>query len=88
MSVLDVQIKAIKVRNNLFGPPYTEAEITWLRTRADVEGWSDWLAQIESMRSRRKRRWMLRYVLMGAVFVAKSPNQDPYEDDDPFELDV
>ena len=96
MNIIDLHVKAIQIRNNIFGPPYSEEEITFLRTRADVEGWADWLAEVEAIRSRRKRRWLIRYILSGAIFITaytvaedEEGNlvvvDDPYEDDDPWE---
>jgi len=88
--MLNLRIKAIQLRNNIFGPKVTDEEIVLLRTRADLEGWTDWLELVEATKSTRKRRWLLRYIIDGRilVYVHEIDGDDPYEDEDPWQQDL
>lgn len=87
--MLDLRLKAIELRNNVFGPPYTEDDLTYLRTRADVENWTGFLETILETPKRRTRRWWIRHLLDGKILVyaTSQSGDDPYEDEDPWELD-
>jgi hypothetical protein len=85
VTIIDLHIKLIQARNNIFGPPYTQEDIVLLRTRADVEGWPDVLDRIEKMKPKRRRRLWISYLLSGAVTIIPLAEGDPYEDDNPWE---
>jgi hypothetical protein len=85
MTILDLRIATLKLRNRLFGPPYTAEDMTLLRTRADVEGWTDILERLQLIRSRRRRRLWIHYLSSGVITVQ---SDDPYQDDDPFQQEL
>jgi hypothetical protein len=87
VSILDIRIQAIRLRNHVFGPPYTRNDIDFLRIQANEEEWLDVLDMIQAM-PRRQRRWWVDHLLSGKAQVITVPVGDPYDDDDPFECDL
>lgn len=94
--MMELRLKLIQLRNNLFGPKISDDEIAFLRLRAALEGWSDWLMWVEAVKSTKKRRWWLYYLKEGliTVYTPEIAEQDAaleelgvYDDDDPFEID-
>ena len=74
------------LRLKMFGPEISEEDLVLLRTRADVEDWAELMHWISAIKNKRKRRWWYYYLRENLIFIQTRP--DPYDDDDPWELDA
>lgn len=85
--MLELRLRLIRLRNFLFGPPYTSDDVAFLRVQANAEEWTDVLAMIQDM-PRKQRRWWVNHLLTGKAQVITVPvYSDPYHDDDPYEME-
>lgn len=76
-----------RLRIRLYGPDISHEDMVLLRSRADVEDWGELLYWVEQIKNRRKRSWWL-YYLRENLIVIHVRGEDPYEDNDPWELDM